>query len=191
MPVSTPNSGTDLRRDIDDKSNMHVWRVPLGLGQATVQDSTDMGLLSAAEQARAERFVRLEPRLQFIRTRAAARRLLGLYLDRDPAHIAIASGEFGKPFLPSPGEAWLHFNISHALGYALVAVRRELSVGVDIEKVYHDFDWESLAYNFFAPAERAALARRPGADCRRAFFACWTRKEALVKAIGRGLQIPP
>ena len=181
----------DLRRDIHEKSNIHVWRVPLALGRVTMQDSADMCLLSVPERARAHRFLRLEPRLQFIRTRAAARRLLGLYLDREPAQIAIASGEFGKPFLPSPLEAWLQFNISHALGYALVAVRRELSVGVDIEKVHHDFDWESLAYNFFAPDERAALSRRPAADRRRAFFACWTRKEALVKAVGRGLHIPP
>ncbi|WP_158273984.1 4'-phosphopantetheinyl transferase family protein [Allosediminivita pacifica] len=93
----------------------------------------------------------------------------------------------GKPFLHP--EAAPAFNLSHSDGLGLLALTRDTPVGVDIERVRTSADLMSIAEGSFAPAEAAALAALPVSQRTETFFACWTRKEAIVKADGRGLAV--
>ena len=142
-------------------------------------------LLDPAEQERASRFVRRFDRDRFCVAHGLTRRVLAAYLGRDPNRIAYHYGLRGKPEL-SGGTA-LSFNLSHSGAWGLLAVVRAGPVGVDLELVRDIPDHAELARSNFAPGEVLALESLASADRRDAFFACWTRKEALVKSLGDGL----
>ncbi|WP_102225042.1 4'-phosphopantetheinyl transferase family protein [Acidimangrovimonas sediminis] len=143
------------------------------------------GPLSADEEARAARFVRAPDAMAFRAARAGLRRVLAGYLGSDPAALTFHYGPQGKPSLPG-GPA---FNLSHAGGWAALAVcDADLPLGLDIEA--HRAVEPEVAERFFAPAEAAALRGLRGPARETAFFRLWTRKEALVKAVGQGLSLP-
>ena len=157
--------------------------------------------LSAEELARAARFVFPQDRHRYIAAHAALRQLLALHLTgADEAAgesrcasepLTLVAGRFGKPALATPGR--LHFNLSHSHGVALVALSADCEVGVDIERLRPMTDATAMAAAYFTPAEQAALAAcgaESGDAARdRAFFTCWTRKEACLKALGIGLYL--
>ncbi|WP_127901935.1 4'-phosphopantetheinyl transferase family protein [Solirhodobacter olei] len=145
----------------------------------------DAACLSGDEAARAARFVRPADATAFRNARAGLRRILGAYLDRPAADLAFSYGPEGKPGLPG-GPA---FNLSHSGRWAALAVTAEdIRLGIDIEA--HRSVEQDVARRFFSPAEIAALARLSGPDWIEGFFQTWTRKEAFVKALGRGLHRP-
>jgi 4'-phosphopantetheinyl transferase len=145
--------------------------------------------LIAEEQERASRYRFAWDRKQYAVTRGCLRWLLGLYLGVEPLSIEIRYAEHGKPYLAAPyGD--LQFNVSHSDGLALLAFGRGEMLGVDVELVREDVEVDEIAKRFFSPAEQAALARLPAEQRRQAFFRCWTRKEAFIKAIGEGLSLP-
>jgi 4'-phosphopantetheinyl transferase len=84
----------------------------------------------------------------------------------------------------------LQFNVSHSDGVALFALTLDRSIGVDVERVRYDFEVKSIAERFFSAVEQHAFHALPEAQKHRAFFDCWTRKEAYVKAVGQGLSLP-
>ncbi len=176
-------------RPVAAGAEVHVWRVALELPRARVEQLAQA--LSEEERARARRFVFEDARRRFTAARGALRAILGRYLGVAPGDLAFACNAHGKPALAGgAGEGGLRFNISHADGLALVAVALGREVGIDIERVREDFATEEIATRFFSPAEFAALQALPaGARCA-AFFNCWTRKEAYVKARGAGLSLP-
>ncbi len=161
----------------------HLWRVDLDVegSEAAAAD-----ILSEDERARAARFHFESDRHRFIAGRAALRRILAAYLDRAPADLVFALGHHGKPALENLG---LDFNLSHSGGCGLIAVTRGRRVGVDVERIRTDFACEEIARRFFAPAEVDALAASAPHEYATAFFRCWTRKEAYVKARGDGLTL--
>ncbi|HEY0179252.1 MAG TPA: 4'-phosphopantetheinyl transferase superfamily protein [Dokdonella sp.] len=118
------------------------------------------------------------------RARAALARLLRAYAGT-AATPALARSEHGKPFAPDWPD--LHFNVSHAGAGALLAFARGQALGVDLEALTRRIDAEAIATRFFAPAEAEALARVPAERRSEAFLRLWTCKEAVVKAVGRGL----
>jgi 4'-phosphopantetheinyl transferase len=118
----------------------------------------------------------------------ALRSILGAYLGVDPPTIRFTIDEGGKPRIDRGWNASsLMFNLSHSRGRALVAVSLEREVGVDVERLRRDLPIERLAARFFSPREIAALRSTPDAVRPAAFFSCWTRKEAFVKATGAGI----
>jgi len=160
----------------------HLWRLDLDAAHgeaATV-------VLSEEERARAARFHFESDRHRFIAARAALRRILAAYLDRAPADLVFSLGRHGKPALENLG---LEFNLSHSGGCGLLAVTRGRRVGVDLERVRSEFAGEDIARRFFASAEVEALAATKPDEYVTAFFRCWTRKEAYVKARGDGLSL--
>jgi 4'-phosphopantetheinyl transferase len=149
------------------------------------------GELAAAEQRRAAQFRFDRPRREFIIARALLRRLLAAAMNRQPSAVALDASEHGKPrvLLPQHAPA-IEFNVSHSHGLAVVAMTIGAAVGVDIECVRDKPDIERLAERFFSPLETQTLMQVPAADRRRAFFVCWTRKEAILKATGKGVSLP-
>jgi 4'-phosphopantetheinyl transferase len=162
---------------------VHVWRASL---EQPVQVLDRMRrLLSPDERARAEslRFVR--DRARFTVGRARLRELLARYVDVAPENLNFHYGEFRKPALA--GGPW--FNLSHSGAVALYAFSSSAEVGIDVELDDGDFARERIAERFFSPAEVRALRLLPLEDQPRAFLACWTRKEAFIKARGDGLNL--
>lgn len=164
---------------------VHVWSASRDAGEAEVE--SHRALLTAEERARADRFVRPEDRRRFAIGRGTLRRILGGYLGRDPASLRFAHNPHGKPGLEGTS---LRFNLSHSGSLMLVAVADGRELGVDIEQVRPEFGGEAIARRFFAPAEVEALLALPAADRTLAFFRGWSRKEAYIKAVGKGLAMP-
>lgn len=167
---------------IDD---VHVWRIDLDTGSARREQLA--AHLSADERARAARFHTPELARRYRVAHGALREILGAYLDQAPAAVAFTADPQGKPQLTTPT---LAFNLTHAGPLALVALTAGRAVGVDVEQVCTLDDARLVAERFFAPEEVLAWDRLTGAETMRAFFACWTRKEAYLKALGSGLARP-
>lgn len=145
--------------------------------------------LSEDEAARAARFHFERDRTRFVAARGLLRSLLGRLLGRDPAALGFAYGGRGKPSLDAAsGE--LHFNVSHSGGRGLFAFTRVGALGVDIEQERPLPDLESIVARYFSEGESAGLLALPEAQRPAAFFRCWARKEAFIKATGDGLGRP-
>ena len=169
--------------------DVHVWRIELG--RSTDEVRALEPILSDSERSRADRFVVDSAREDYVVARASLRRLLGGYLEKEPSTIAIHLSEDGKPHLAnSLNISDIRFNLSHSGGLCLVAVSGRREVGIDVEKLRRDVDFGGLAAKYFAPAERDQIIALAGESQMLAFFRCWTRKEAYVKAHGHGLRIP-
>ena len=176
-----------LRRIALSSPEIEVWQAPLDVGAESVVRFTE--LLSPDERLRAQRFHYERDRRRYVVARGVLRVLLGDYLGTPPASIAFGYTKYGKPVVAEPA-AQIQFNLSHSEERALYAISRSRRLGVDIEYLNRDIDHEGLAKRFFAPGEYAALQRMRKSGRRRAFLACWTRKEAVAKALGRGLLLP-
>jgi 4'-phosphopantetheinyl transferase len=168
---------------------VHTWSASLDLEGASVEPLRD--LLDEQERARAQRFRFEKDRNAFIVTRGVLRTLLGRYLDERPERIRFEYGPQGKPALATELLAHrLQFNVSHTDGLALFAFSFSADLGVDVEQVRAIPDLGEIARRFFSKEEVSALRRLPTCARERAFFACWTAKEAYIKGIGEGLSMP-
>jgi 4'-phosphopantetheinyl transferase len=142
--------------------------------------------LSVEERARAERFRFPEHRHRYLVCRGTLREILSRYLDLAPAALHFDHNAYGKPSVAGAG---LHFNVSHSGDWAMLAVSAEREVGIDIERIDPSFVQEQIPERFFSPREVAQLRSLPPSEQPGAFFRCWTRKEAYIKARGLGLAL--
>ena len=165
----------------------HVWRAKIELASEGLGPLGE--LLTPDERARAERFRFDRDRQAFRTRRGILRALIGRYLGGGPFTERFALNAYGMPLLPAPHSS-LHFNLSHSAGMVLFAFTRGRRVGVDIEAIRPSADTVQIAETFFSRAEREALAALPSHQQCAAFFACWARKEAYIKALGIGLSLP-
>jgi 4'-phosphopantetheinyl transferase len=164
---------------------VHVWRAALSRTSGEVAALRE--LLSEDEVRRADRFHFPRDRALFIAARATLREILGRYLSLPPTLLRFEYNAFGKPELR---DAPLRFNLSHAGDIALYAVTAVREVGVDVEAVREGMESEEIAARFFSRREVETLMSLPRDARTRAFFDCWTRKEAYIKACGVGLSQP-
>jgi 4'-phosphopantetheinyl transferase len=165
---------------------VHVWRASLALSEPEV--AALLPLLSADEQQRANAYCRSELRAAFVAARGRLRLLLGRYLRVAPANVQLVYNVHGRPELPAATEGQrLNFNLSHSGSVVLYAFAWQRQVGVDVERPGRRLEFEALASRFFSARETEALRALPESARRAAFFRCWTRKEAFIKATGRGL----
>jgi 4'-phosphopantetheinyl transferase len=165
---------------------VHVWSAPLDLTPAYMSALRDA--LTTGEICKAESFCFERDRVHFIAARGLLRVILGRYLNRKPAHLCFEFGPYWKPFLStSPGMVPISFNVSHSQGLALLAVTLGREIGIGVEYLRTDFSWQEVAERFFSPHENADLRALPEREQLEAFFSCWTRKEAYIKARGEGL----
>ena len=165
-----------------------VWRGDLEPGRDQMCHLRDS--LSPDELDRAAKFHFLRDRQRFIAARGILRNILARYIGRSPETIRFSYGPFGKPRLaPSCAADGLCFNLSHAGSIALYAVALNREIGVDLERLDPSFLEDRIEEEFFSRNEIVELRSLPVNARPRAFFNCWTRKEAYVKALGGGLQI--
>jgi 4'-phosphopantetheinyl transferase len=169
-----------------DVAEVHLWQASLDGRPADIFES----FLSADELARANRFHFTEDRTHFVVARGLLRNLLAAYLGINCAELRFSYGAKGKPFLLLDGQTQINFNLSHSHGRAAFAFSRGRELGVDLEYVKEDFEAELIATRFFSRSEILALRAVPAELRNQAFFTCWTRKEAYIKARGEGLSMP-
>jgi 4'-phosphopantetheinyl transferase len=166
------------------RSNLQVWAVDLDCAGG------DADMLSTRERARADRLKRPDERRWSLEAHCAVRRILALQLDVDPKHLEFDATDAGKPFVAKPAEA-LQFNLSHSGRHSLIAVAKDRPVGVDIELRRPMSDLLGVAMGVATTREIDLLRQLPADEMQLSFFDLWTRKEALLKAIGQGFLVDP
>jgi 4'-phosphopantetheinyl transferase len=164
-------------------AEVHLWTQALDLTPQEVQRFCE--LLSDDERMRAGRFPFDRHRDRFIVARGRLREILAGYLNTEPKHIVFRYGEKEKP-----ETAGLKFNVSHSAGLAVYAITRDREIGVDVEEIRTAIAQEQIAERFFCSNEVCSIRTAPAEEQALAFFRCWTRKEAYIKALGVGLSIP-
>ena len=181
--LSNWQSSKDCSFSIGDQ--VHVWKISLNLpGDALSYLKTT---LSKEEEKRANRFHFSKDHDSFIITRGSLRILLAKYLNASAEKISFVYNEYGKPFLK---DFRFRFNVSHSHGLGLIAFDSRYHLGVDIEWKRPGFASAKIGKRFFSAGEIAELQSLKHEQIHDGFFNCWTRKEAYIKALGKGLQIP-
>ena len=168
---------------------VHTWRA---YSNTHASNASELArVLSDDELKRANRFRFEKDRQLFIMAHGALRGILGRYLDEDPSSLCFRYNKHGKPALengktPHP----LRFNLSHSGGLVLFGFSMHREIGIDVEYKHRKSDIDGIANRFFAEEERKVFASLREDLKVQAFFNCWTRKEAFVKARGTGLTTP-
>lgn len=172
---------------IPEPDTVHVWWIDL--------DSKEDGsaeLLSAGELEHAARFHFAQDAKRYRLCRAMLRLGLGWYLSRNPLQIELRTGKFGKPYLaPSPDRSAsggrLFFNVAHSAGLGAMAFSTRGEVGIDVEAANRTVEVMDIASAYFTAKETALIAAAEGPNRLTAFLRVWTRKEAVLKAVGCGI----
>lgn len=170
-------------------NEVHVWRIHLATPPDALQRARQ--ILTEEERTKAQRFYFEKDRHHWSIARGTLRILLGKYLQTAPQAIRLRTNDYGKPYLAYPQpEVPFYFNISHSQDLALCAFTRGREIGVDVEYKRENINYDELARYSFSPYEQAKLLPLPATQKYHAFFQCWTRKEAYIKARGMGLSLP-
>ncbi|MCL5958370.1 MAG: 4'-phosphopantetheinyl transferase superfamily protein [Chloroflexi bacterium] len=171
-----------------EPNEVHIWRASLGVPEDQIQRLKTT--LAEQELKRAEAFFFPRDAERFVVARGVLRDILGRYVGVDPSRLRFSSGSFTKPTLIEESSEWkLRFSLAHSHQLALYAVARDREVGVDVEYIRPDKADERLVEQLFSAGETARL-RSLSEDARKqAFYCCWTRKEAYLKARGDGLSV--
>ena len=148
------------------------------------EDEID-SILTQDEKNRAQRFAFEHLRHHYRLGRAALRKILSTYLDIDPSSVTLSYRRYGKPFVEDGPE----FNMSSSGSMLLIGVGGNLALGVDMEQRREMDDMEELVERYYSERERTELVALPNSDRLRGFFRAWSRKEAVTKALGLGLNM--
>lgn len=170
-----------------ETNEIHIWSADLAIPEAEVNEK--FALLSPDEGKRANRFRFPIHRQRFIAARSMLRKLISTYTRVRPEEIIFSYDLNGKPFLQFPDLTGIQFNLSHSDDVAVYAFTLAHAIGIDIEKIEADYN-EEVIERFFTPQENAALLNLPPEERPTGFYRIWSRKEAVIKAVGKGLSIP-
>jgi len=167
-----------------EPNDIHIWSAHLASAK-----HQEEAILSQDERARAERYVFPIHRQRFIAARCWLRKILGFYLNLAPQDIIFTYDKKDKPFLSVPNNTALQFNLSHSEDIAIYAITLNHAIGVDIEKIQEHYN-DAVAKRFFSSQEYTALMQLSPQDRIIGFYRIWSRKEAIIKATGKGLSTP-
>ncbi|MGH9530264.1 MAG: 4'-phosphopantetheinyl transferase family protein [Terriglobales bacterium] len=163
-------------------NSVDTWTVPMRTTGPVIEELTQS--LSCDERGRALRFHAEEHQRSFVVGRGILRAILASYILCKPEALVFQYGPKGKPYLENhPG---VHFNLGHSGNRAVYAIAN-IEIGVDVELIKPVPDWQKISERFFSRREVEELTMLNPAQQPGGFFACWTRKEAYIKATGAGL----
>lgn len=189
MSAHTDDSEPDAADSTLTVGVVDIWQIPLSIQATRIRDCRS--ILSQDENQRADRFYFDRDRNRFIAARSATRRILSMYVEMAPGDLVFCYGLKGKPELSAQQAGReIKFNLSHSRDVGLLTVARAQSVGVDIEFIDYDFASDEIATRFFSVKEVDTWRNLSSSQKAGAFFSCWTRKEAYIKALGEGLSVP-
>jgi 4'-phosphopantetheinyl transferase len=167
-------------------AEVHIWQSRLDKSLADRVEHQ----LSADEISRAGRFHFAKDRNHFVAARGLLRGLLSAYTGVNSDELRFLYAEKGKPSLQESHQSAIKFNLAHSHGMAIYAFSHSRELGVDLEFSRKDLADDKIAERFFSQREIKTLASVPVELRKQAFFNCWTRKEAYIKARGEGLSMP-
>jgi 4'-phosphopantetheinyl transferase len=171
--------------DFTADHQVDIWRIRLDLPMSSIRQLEES--LSEDEKDRASRFYFLADQNRYIISHGSLRKILALYLHCEPDQLSFSVNAYGKPSLD---QGSLEFNLSHSGDFALLAITQERKIGVDVERMRTGISADIIGGHYFSKAEMAELQAMPLEQRETAFFLCWTRKEAYIKAQGQGLSLP-
>lgn len=165
--------------------DVHIWRIPLN------RDDPEAWIksLSDRERQKANQFAFAEDRARYLVAHGYCRLILSRYLRVKASQIEFGETEKGKPIVLNPIDPPVHFNLTHSKELALVAISTH-PVGIDTEYLNPTLDFDEMAPHIMSPQEWEIFQQLPQPQKMNAFYCCWTRKEAYVKALGKGLSYP-
>lgn len=166
-----------------DTGEIHLY--VMDLGDLPYSESDLVACLNTEEEARASRFINPDYGMQYRCIRGMLRNLLAHYLNTSPAWIEFSYAEHGKPSLRDHPP--LRFNLSHSSDMAAFAFCLAHEVGVDIEYMREQKNLAGMIRHVGSQQEQAELNALQEPEASQAFYRLWTRKEAFIKAMGRGL----
>ena len=166
-------------------AQVDVWRVHLDF-PLNVLDRLQ-ATLSENEKERATRFHFAADRDRFIASHGCLRGILARYLHCEPHEFSFSTNSHHKPAVNGHK---VEFNLSHSGDFALIAIAQDGKVGVDVERIRSGISSHVIAQQYFSTSEFEELQSLPLEQRETAFFTCWTRKEAYIKAQGQGLSLP-
>ena len=178
---SPPPAAVDFTSD----HQVDIWRIPLDLPMSSIKLLAK--LLSTDETDRAARFYFPADKNRYMISHGSLRNILAFYLHCEPSRLSFSVNKYGKPSLV---DGQLEFNLSHSGDLALLAITQERKIGVDVERMRTGISAGILGGHYFSKAEMVELQALPSEQREGAFFLCWTRKEAYIKAQGMGLSLP-
>ena len=168
------------------KDQIHVWQGCPVVNEDTIK--LNEAYLSAGERERSRRFVLTRDRYFYVIGRGILRRLLGRYLEEDPAGLVIDVNHQGKPhLLTGSNETPLHFNISHSQGMVMMAFSLITELGVDVEYIHRERDYLGVAERYLSVEELSILDSLRQRKRKERFYQFWVKKEALLKLAGEGV----
>lgn len=171
---------------------VHVWQAPLKLAQSELNHF--YSVLSPEERMRAARLRDMRLQERFIAARGWLRHILWQYIHIKPGDLQFTYNDHGKPSLVHPFDLAsgqrLEFNLSHSGDLAMYAICRHRPVGIDLEWIDDRLEMDVIASKFFSPAELQMFRTAPTQQKANTFYACWTQKEAYLKARGEGFCHP-
>lgn len=171
------------------QDQVHLWRVCISAGDE--QSASIQSFLSHTEKEQADRFASVGARSRFITGRAMLRRLLGAYTSTLARDVPLALDAGGKPrFAAADGTLQLKFNLAHSGDWVLLGFTSGGEIGVDIEQHRPIEHCQAIAERHYSSREFDTLLQSKGESQRELFFRIWTRKEAVLKWHGSGLQTP-
>lgn len=170
-----------------ETNEVHVWETYSDVAASRLATLTDV--LSAEELSRSHTYRFQEERRRFVVTRGSLRTILARYLRANPKELYFAVSETGKPELHPDLHSGIRFSVSYCADRAVFALTQDCDVGVDFEQVRADFPLDCVKELFFSDQEQGVFSSLPDCLRYRTFFACWCRKEALLKALGYGLPL--
>lgn len=169
-----------------EPNDIHIWTIHLNLSPE--QENAMHALLSPDEVERADNFRFPNHRQRFVAARGALRQIIALYLNTSAKSVEFGYTNHDKPYIKVPTTT-IQFNLTHSHDLAVCALTLDHPIGVDIERVQLD-DKSAVAKRFFSRHEVAELANASTEERRAGFYRIWSRKEAVIKAIGKGLAVP-
>ncbi len=188
MPLVTCAAIEDVRwvdSTIDTfalNDTVHIWRVSISAGLK--HSNAHEYVLNDTELDRAAKYHHKKDNDRFLLSRILLRVLLGRYLGSAPETIQLLVGANKKPYVDSLTAQKIQYNVTHSGDYILIAIA-ETSIGIDVEQIKQDFNYSDLLPECFAQNE--IIATESSLDPHQTFYELWTRKEALLKATGKGI----
>jgi len=168
------------------EKEIHIWCAALDLPIINFEKLNEA--LCREERLKAERFHFERERRRFIVGRGILRRILSHYLSIRPVDLQFSYGENGKPGLTNSfRNGRIDFNMTRSEGLALYGFARDRQIGVDVERIRDLPEMDRIVEIFFSERENDIFRSLPENRKKEAFFRCWTRKEAFIKATGNGL----
>lgn len=187
MNSQTKKNDTINRRTTGIASHeLQIWYADLTSSQHNIENLHD--ILDQTEKNRVANFSNKILKRNYIVTRGILRIILSKYLQIPPTEIQLTYNKYGKPKCAYTRE--LNFNLSHSGNFVIYTFTLDYKVGVDLEFIRHIKNSQKIAKRFFSEEENTELNALPENKYQDAFFHCWTRKEAFIKALGVGLSYP-